>query len=322
MSEKNSILKQLELSALVPVVVLDDVESALPVAAALLKGNVNVMEITLRTDAAIESIKRVRKEYPEMICGAGTVNSIADAERCQEAGAQFIVSPGFLPELVDWCIEHGMPTIPGCVTPSEIMMAKERGLKVLKFFPASVYGGLSAMKSLAGPFGDIKFIPTGGVNASNLAEFLAAPFVHSVGGSWLCSKNDIAAGNFDKISKLCKEAIDIVLGFELSHVGINTASEGDALEVADRFQAMFNFIPKNGNSSVFAGNGIEVLKTQYLGEHGHIGIGTANIERAVDHLQKLGFKMDSSTAKYKGEKLIAIYLAEEMEGFAIHLVQK
>ncbi|HHU03923.1 MAG TPA: bifunctional 4-hydroxy-2-oxoglutarate aldolase/2-dehydro-3-deoxy-phosphogluconate aldolase [Fastidiosipila sp.] len=322
MDDKNNVLKQLGLSGLVPVVVLDEVESALPVAAALLKGNVNVMEITLRTDAALESIKRVRQEYPEMICGAGTVTSIAEAEKCLEVGAQFIVSPGFLPELVDWCIEHNLPTVPGCVTPSEIMMAKELGLEVLKFFPAGVYGGLSAMKALAGPFGNIKFIPTGGVSASNLSEFLAAPFVHSVGGSWLCSKKDIQAGNFDKITALCQEAVDIVLGFELAHLGINTPSEEEAVSVADKFQDMFGFTPKNGNSSVFAGPGIEVMKTQYLGDNGHIGIRTANIERALKHLEKFGYQSDATTAKYKDEKLTAIYLEERVAGFAVHLVQK
>ena len=199
-------LERLYNAAVVPVVVLDDAADAVPTAKALLAGGVDVMEITFRTAAAADAIEAAAKECPRMLVGAGTVVTLEQCQNAVARGAKFVVSPGFNEEIVVWCLEHGIGVTPGCVTPSEIMQAMACGLKVVKFFPANVYGGLSAMKALSGPFGGIKFIPTGGVNAQNLAEYLAAPFIHAVGGSWVCPKADISAGNLEKITALCREA--------------------------------------------------------------------------------------------------------------------
>ena len=196
--------------SVVPVVVLDDAKDAVPTANALLAGGVNVMEITFRTAAAADSIKAVAESCPEMLVGAGTVVTLDQCKQALECGAKFIVSPGFDPEVVSWCVERNIPITPGCVTPTEIMAAMKLGLNVVKFFPAGVYGGLKAMKALSAPFGGIKFIPTGGVDAKNLKEYLEAPFVHAVGGSWPCPKKEIAAGNFDAVTALCREASEIV----------------------------------------------------------------------------------------------------------------
>ena len=197
-------------TGIVPVVVLDDAKDAVPTANALLAGGVSVMEITFRTAAAADSIKAVSENCPEMLVGAGTVVTLEQCKQALECGAQFIVSPGLDPEVVSWCVERNVPITPGCVTPTEIMAAMKLGLNVVKFFPAGVYGGLKAMKSLSAPFGGVKFIPTGGVDAKNLKEYLEAPFVHVVGGSWLCPKKEIAAGNFDAVTALCREASQIV----------------------------------------------------------------------------------------------------------------
>ena len=200
------VLDRLHGCGVVPVVVLDDVKDAVATANALLAGGVDVMEITFRTAAAADSIKAVAESCPDMLVGAGTVITLDQCKQAVECGAKFIVSPGFDEEVVRWCVERSVPITPGCVTPSEIMAAMKLGLTVVKFFPAGVYGGLSAMKALSGPFGGIKFIPTGGVNSHNIGEFIAAPFIHAVGGSWVCPKADIAAGNFEKITTLCKQA--------------------------------------------------------------------------------------------------------------------
>ena len=197
-------------TGIVPVVVLDDAKDAVPTAKALLAGGVDVMEITFRTAAAADSIKTVSESCPDMLVGAGTVVTLDQCKQALECGAQFIVSPGLDPEVVSWCVERNVPITPGCVTPTEIIAAMKLGLNVVKFFPAGVYGGLKAMKALAAPFGRIKFIPTGGVDAKNLKEYLEAPFVHAVGGSWLCLKKEIAAGNFDAVTALCREASEIV----------------------------------------------------------------------------------------------------------------
>ena len=193
-------------AGVVPVVVLENAKDAVPTAKAMVAGGIDVMEITFRTAAAADSIRAVSENCPEMLVGAGTVITLEQCKKAVESGAKFIVAPGFDEDVVRWCVENHVPVTPGCVTPTEIMAAMRLGLKVVKFFPAGVYGGLSAMKALSGPFGGIKFIPTGGVNAQNLAEYLAAPFIHAVGGSWVCPKADISAGNFEKITALCREA--------------------------------------------------------------------------------------------------------------------
>ena len=200
------VLDRLHGCGVVPVVVLDDVKDAVATAKALLAGGVDVMEITFRTAAAADSIKAVAENCPDMLVGEGTIITLDQCKKAVECGAKFIVSPGFDEEVVRWCVERSVPITPGCVTPSEIMAAMKLGLTVVKFFPAGVYGGLSAMKALSDPFGGIKFIPTGGVNSHNIGEFIAAPFIHAVGGSWVCPKADIAAGNFEKITTLCKQA--------------------------------------------------------------------------------------------------------------------
>ena len=205
-------VERLRNAGVVPVVVLERAEDAVPVARAMLAGGMDVMEITFRTAAAAEAIRNVAAECPEMLVGAGTVLTVEQCEKAVALGAKFIVSPGFDAEIVDWCVERGVAVAPGCVTPTEIMAALKRGLSVVKFFPAGIYGGLKAMKALAAPFGQVKFIPTGGVNADNLAEYAAVPFVHAVGGSWLCPKADVAAGNFARVTELCAQSRRIVDG--------------------------------------------------------------------------------------------------------------
>ena len=201
-----NVMERLTSSVGVPVVVLERAEDALPTARALLAGGVDTMEITFRTSCAAQCIQAVAESCPDMLVGAGTVLNVEQAKLAVSMGAKFIVSPGFDAGVVDWCIENGVAVTPGCVTPTEITMAVNRGLKVVKFFPANVYGGLNAMKNLSAPFVGIKFLPTGGVNGGNIKEYVDAPFVHAVGGSWVCTKADIAAGNWEKITLLCQEA--------------------------------------------------------------------------------------------------------------------
>ncbi len=200
------VLERLANSIVVPVVVLDKVEDAIPTANAMAAGGVDTMEITFRTACAPECIKAVAENCPNVLVGAGTIVNLEQCKLAVEMGAKFIVSPGFSDEVVGWCVEHGIPVAPGCVTPTEIMAALKHGLKMVKFFPANVYGGLNAMKNLSAPFVGLKFLPTGGVNTGNIKEYIDAPFIHAVGGSWVCPKAEIAAGNWEKITALCLEA--------------------------------------------------------------------------------------------------------------------
>ncbi len=201
-----TVMERLAASIVVPVVVLDRTEDAVPTAKAMVAGGVDVMEITFRTACAADAIQAVAENCPDMLVGAGTVLNVEQAKLAVERGAKFIVAPGFDAETVAWCVDNGIAVCPGCVTPTEIMAAIKLGLKVVKFFPANVYGGLNAMKNLSAPFVGIKFIPTGGVNADNIHDYVSAPFIHAVGGSWVCPKKDISAGNWDKITELCAEA--------------------------------------------------------------------------------------------------------------------
>lgn len=201
-----TVMERLANSIVVPVVVLEKAEDAVPTARAMVAGGVDTMEITFRTACAPEAIRAVAENCPEVLVGAGTVINVEQAKLAVEMGAKFIVSPGFSDEVVGWCVENGIAVAPGCVTPTEIMGALKHGLKMVKFFPANVYGGLNAMKNLAGPFVGLKFLPTGGVNTANIREYIEAPFIHAVGGSWVCPKAEIAAGNWEKITQLCLEA--------------------------------------------------------------------------------------------------------------------
>ncbi len=198
-----TVMERLANSIVVPVVVLDKVEDAIPTAKAMAAGGVDTMEITFRTACAPEAIKAVADNCPEVLVGAGTIVTLDQCKLAIEMGAKFIVSPGFSDEIVGYCVANGIPVAPGCVTPTEIMAAMKHGLTMVKFFPANVYGGLNALKNLAAPFGNMKFLPTGGVNNANIKEFIDTPFIHAVGGSWVCPKADIKEGNWEKITQLC-----------------------------------------------------------------------------------------------------------------------
>lgn len=315
------VLKKMACAGIVPVVVLEDAKDAVPTAKAMVAGGIDVMEITFRTAAAADSIRAVAAEVPEMLVGAGTVVNLEQCKLAVECGAKFIVSPGYDEEVVSWCCDNGVAVCPGCVTPTEIMMALKHGLKVLKFFPANVYGGLSAIKALAGPFGGVKFIPTGGVNLQNVGEFIADSHIHAVGGSWVCPKADIAAGNFDKITELCKESRKALLGFEVAHVGINCADASVCDQVCDAFAAAFDFGVKKGNSSNFASTGVEVMKTMFKGANGHIAIRTNKMTPAIAEMERRGLELDWDSVKDK-ENVKAVYFKNEFGGFAVHLLQK
>ncbi len=192
---------------IVPVVVIEDAADAIPTARALLAGGISFMEITMRTSCALDAIKQVKENVPEMTVGAGTVITPANARDAIAAGATFIVSPGFCGEVVDICIENDIPVVPGCVTPTEITAAINKGLSVVKFFPAGVYGGKKAIKELASVFRSVKFLPTGGVNQDNLNEYINEPYITAVGGSWLCPAKLIAAHDFDEITRRANEAV-------------------------------------------------------------------------------------------------------------------
>lgn len=318
----NEVLEKIQKIGIVPVVVLNDAKDAAPLAKALCEGGLPCAEVTFRTDAAEESIRIMTTEFPQMLVGAGTVLTTEQVDRAVGAGAKFIVSPGLNPKVVKYCIEKGVPVTPGTSNPSDVEQAIELGLDVVKFFPAEAAGGLNMIKSMAAPYTNMKFMPTGGINAKNINSYLAFPKILACGGSWMVKGDLVAAGEFDKITELTREAVMTMLGFELKHVGINCADEDEADKTAGTFASIFGFEKKTGNSSVFAGTAVEAMKSPYLGAKGHIAIGTNNVERAVNYLETQGVEFNMESAKYKNGSMTAIYLKDEIGGFAVHLVQK
>ena len=317
-----AVLEQISKIGIVPVVKIDRAEDALPLAKALCAGGLPCAEVTFRTDAAAEAIKIMTENFPNMCVGAGTVLNAAQVDAAVAAGAKFIVSPGLNPRTVKYCQEKGVPITPGTSSPSDIEQAIELGLEVVKFFPAEQSGGLAKIKAMAAPYVNMKFMPTGGINAKNLTSYLDFPKIIACGGSWMVPGDLINAGEWDKIEQLTREAVQTMLGFELAHVGINGANEEEALKIANRFAFLFGMPAKIGNSSIFAGTAVEVMKTPFKGASGHIAIRTNYIERAVNYMESvLGVEFEEPKKDEKG-KYKAIYLKEQIGGFAVHLVQK
>ena len=206
-NKMKTIEEQFREAVVVPVVVLNDAKDALPLADALVEGGLPCAEVTFRTDAAEESIRLMAEKYPDMLVGAGTVLTIEQVDRAVKAGAKFIVSPGFDPEIVDYCLEKEIPVFPGCITPSEVAQAVKRDLKVVKFFPAEQFGGVATIKAMAAPYTMVKFMPTGGISAKNLKDYLSCDKILCCGGSWMVKGDLIKAGEFDKIRELTKEVV-------------------------------------------------------------------------------------------------------------------
>lgn len=202
--------KILHQTGIIPVIKLNDAQTAVPMAKALTAGGIHAAEITFRTPAAAESIRRVAAALPDMFVCAGTVLTVTQAELAVQSGAKAIISPGTNPEIVQWCLARQIPVYPGCATPTEIEAAIRLGLDTVKLFPAEVLGGVKMLKALAGPYGEMKFMPTGGISPQNVREYLALPNVIACGGSWLCSDSLLEAGDFAAIEKLAREASEIV----------------------------------------------------------------------------------------------------------------
>lgn len=317
----NDVLKLVSNIGIIPVIAIEDANKAVPLARALVAGGLPAAEVTFRTAAGEEAIRQIAQNCPEVLVGAGTVLNIDQCDRAVAAGAKFIVSPGYNAELVAHCIEIGVPVLPGTADASEMTQAVNAGLKVVKFFPAEVAGGLDYLKALA-PVFPLQFMPTGGVNTKNMMDYLNYDRILACGGTWMVKKDLIEGECWDEITAICKDCVKRMLGLSIRHLGINCADEEEAARTAQALCAVFGWDYKPGNSSVFAGTAVECMKEPGLGEHGHLAVGTNNIERAIYHLGRQGIAFDESSRKTKPNgKTIAIYLKDTFAGFAVHLVQ-
>ena len=314
----NEIIQRIYEIGIVPVIAIDDADKAVPLARVLVRGGLPAAEVTFRTAAAEEAIRRIVAEVPEMLVGAGTVLTKEQADRAIAAGVKFIVSPGFNPEITRYVIDKGMLMMPGTATPGEMEQAMSMGLDVVKFFPAEQNGGVAKLKAVAAPYAGLRWMPTGGVNAKNLMDYLSFDRIIACGGTWMVKKDLIDNEQWDEIEALTRQAVQTMLGFELMHVGINTDNAEEAEKAVKMFQAMFGFESKEGNSSHFLNSRhIEVMKKPYFGKNGHLAIGTNTLPRAIAYFESRGFKFREGTITAK-----AAYFEDEIAGFAIHLLQK
>lgn len=315
-------IKELYRIGIVPVVALEDAADALPLGAALKKGGVSAIEVTFRTAAAADAIRLLTREMPELLVGAGTVLTKAQADAAIEAGAKFIVSPGFQPELVSYVLSKGVPMCPGTATPGEMEQAMALGLSAVKFFPAEQNGGAPMLKALSAPYRDLLFMPTGGVKLENLRNYLALDQVFACGGTWLATKDDIKAKAFDKITARTREAVKTMLNFRIKHVGINSKDEAEAKKTATLLCSIFDFDYNDTELSVFTGSAVEVMKFMGRGSLGHVAIGADNVDRAEYYLRQRGFSFDESTRRVDASgRTTFLYLKDEIGGFAFHLTK-
>ena len=315
-------IKKLYRIGIVPVVALEDAADALPLGAALKKGGVSAIEVTFRTAAAADAIRLLTREMPELLVGAGTVLTKEQADAAIEAGAKFIVSPGFQPELVSYVLSKGVPMCPGTATPGEMEQAMALGLSAVKFFPAEQNGGAPMLKALSAPYRDLLFMPTGGVKLENLRTYLALDQVFACGGTWLATKDDIKAKAFDKITARTREAVKTMLNFRIKHVGINSKDEAEAKKTATLLCSIFDFDYNDTELSVFTGTAVEVMKFMGRGSLGHVAIGADNVDRAEYYLRQRGFAFDESTRRVEAAgRTTFLYLKDEIGGFAFHLTK-
>jgi 2-dehydro-3-deoxyphosphogluconate aldolase / (4S)-4-hydroxy-2-oxoglutarate aldolase len=298
----NSILHQLYCYGIVPIISISDPGVVRPVAGALLKAGLPVLEVTFRTDAAAEAIRIASEEFPDMLIGAGTVLTIENARRAVSAGAEFILSPGFNPRVVDYCRENDVTVLPGINSPTQIELALEKGLHVLKFFPAEASGGLSLINAMAGPFPSVRFVPTGGINNSNLPLYMSSPKVYACGGSWVARSSDIAAGRYDQITRNALEAIRTMLGFRIKAVDLPGIPEKDAAAIDSLLSGFFQQpAGKTEDGPRFA----DILGfTGNQDSPGTICLETINTDRAVFYIRRRGFTVEEDEKSAGGNEFL------------------
>ena len=320
----DKMISELYSLGLIPVIKIENPDDAVPLAKALIDGGLPAAEITFRTKCAAEAIKNITEAYPEMLVGAGTVLTCEQVDAAIAAGSKFLVSPGLNPKVVAYAQSKGVPMLPGCANPSDIEAALGLGLSTVKFFPAEAAGGLKMLKAMAAPYGQLTFMPTGGINADNLLDYLKFGKIVACGGSFMVADDLVKAKKWDEITALTKNAVKKMLGFEFLHMGINNESKDEAEKGAKLFELMFGMPIKETSKSIFAGDAFEFMMNKGPGKCGHIAIKTNFVDRAMCYFKRMGFEFDESTITYddKTGKPKFVYFKDEICGFAIHLLQK
>ena len=309
------------MAGIVPTISVERADDVVPVCHALAEAGVPVGEITLRTDASMDALALGRREVPDFSLGVGTLLTVDQVRRAEEVGAAFFVTPGASPQIMEYCAARGLPLVPGCSTGGEIQLARSFGHKVVKFFPVEQLGGLDALKALSGPYGDVGYVPMGGIDDSNIGKYIAFGKVVACGGSWIVPKKLIQNRDFEGIADRARASLAAMFAIRLAHVGINSDGPDTAADAAAEIAALLGKPVVQGNSSVFVGSEVEVVKANGRGARGHIGFGCLTLDRLRWHLERKGYAFDEESAKYENGRLKVIYLRDEIASFAIHFIQ-
>ncbi|MDO5563733.1 MAG: bifunctional 4-hydroxy-2-oxoglutarate aldolase/2-dehydro-3-deoxy-phosphogluconate aldolase [Eubacteriales bacterium] len=317
----NDVDKKIYQSGIIPVVVIDDENKAIPLTNALINGGLDIIEITFRTKKAKEVINIISSNFPDVLVGAGTILNIEQAKEAIECGAKYIVSPGFDEKLVKYCLDNKIPVYPGIQTASELTKAIGYGIQIVKIFPIEEMGGIKMVNALGAAFPNVKFMPTGGINFDNVDDYFKSKKVIAIGGSFIVKKDLIKNNEFEKITSLTKDTINKLLGFNLKHIGINCANEEESISEVKKIEALFGFKERKTSQSYFARNEIEFMNEKGRGTNGHIAIGCNNVDRAYYYLTKRGYEFDEDSKTFdESGNLRLIYLKKEYAGFAYHLI--
>jgi 2-dehydro-3-deoxyphosphogluconate aldolase/(4S)-4-hydroxy-2-oxoglutarate aldolase len=314
----HSVLDEIGLFGVVPVIAIGDARHAKPLGRALVEGGLPLAEVTFRTSAALDAMKELRAAYPDMLIGAGTVLTVDQAKAARAEGAQFIVSPGLNRSVVEYCRAEHLPVTPGVVTPTEVETALGLGLNVLKFFPAEASGGLKYLKAMAAPYSSVKFIPTGGIDRSNLLQYLHFPRTLACGGSWMVKADLIAKERFAEVRSLAAGAIEEMLGLELETVPVSNRPAQIPPPGPDELSRALGVVVRAGDMTLRR----DITERDQGQQEGTVFIRTLFIERAIAYLERKGVGCLEETRSEKGGRLVGVTLDGEVGGRVVRLLQK
>lgn len=315
----DEIVRKLDICGVIPLVQIEDKRNALPLAGALMSADVTAAEITFRSSCADEVIRTLSTRCPRLAVGAGTVINVKQVQAAASAGAKYIVTPAFNPDVVDRCIEIGIPVFPGCSNATDIEQAYSRGLRVVKFFPSELLGGVEMLKALSGPYPFMKFIPTGGINLTNLASYLSFNKVLCCAGTFMAKAKDLEEQNFAEITRIARAAIDEVLALKLDHVALPASDEKASSDVMKDISRLAGVNYSPSEKTVF---GVSSFVRSDKSVKGSIVYSSPNLERCLYYLGNRGFFEDKTKTVKDGSKLTEITLVERLGGFEIKIIKR
>lgn len=317
------IFELIEQGGILPELTIEDAIDAIAIGQAISEGGIPIAEVTFRTAEAENAIRLMSSAIPDMMIGAGTVLTTEQAQQAIDAGAKFIVSPGINAEVVNYCREKGVPMIPGVCTPSDIENAIRLGLRMVKFFPAEANGGIEGIRAISAPYPNMNFLASGGIDESTVESYLHSRRVVAVAGNWMASNEMIKARDFETVKKKCAEAVRMLLGLEIDHIGVAFAKDEEARMAAEDVGKLFAADINEKPLGYFAGDFFEAVRPGGQGTNGFIAIKTNHIGRAINYFELRGAVFNKNSIEYsESGDIKSIYMDREWQGIGLKLIQK